>query len=314
MKREVLILGANGNFGARTAEAFRAAGWLVRNYRRGTDMAEAARGAGFIVNGLNPPDYHDWARLIPEITEAVLAAGKASGATVLVPGNVYVYGDQPGPWGPDTPHRPVARKGRIRAAMEARYRDASEKGQCVILLRGGDFVDPDSPNTIWRMVMLKGIARGRLTTMGKPEACRAYAWLPDMARAGVALAEHPDLPAFADIPFAGQAASLNQIAATLQGITGRSYRIGRFPWWSLRLVAPFWELARELPEMRYLYGHDHALDPAPLAALLPDFRTTTLDEMLAAHLPGYSAMSTQTSRCGEAAAAAPAPGSPAFGQ
>ncbi|MGL4279117.1 MAG: epimerase [Albidovulum sp.] len=285
MVREVLVLGASGNFGARAAEAFGAAGWCVRPYRRGTDMAAAARGADLIVNGLNPPYYHDWVRLIPEITETVLAAARSSGAAVLVPGNVYVYGDQPGPWGPETPHSPVSRKGMIRATMERQYREASERGQRVILLRGGDFVDPVSPMTIWRMVMLKAIARGRLTAMGNPDARRAYAWLPDMAGAAVALAERPDLPAFADIPFAGQTVSLSQIAATLQRMTGRDYRIGRFPWWAMRLASPFWELARELGEMRYLYGLDHALDPKPLSALLPDFRPTPLEQMLAAHLP-----------------------------
>lgn len=285
MAREVLVLGANGNFGARAAEAFHAAGWLVRPYKRGTDTAVAAHGAALIVNGLNPPNYHDWARLIPEITTTVLAAARASGATVLVPGNVYVYGDQPGPWGPATPHNPVSRKGMIRTAMEAQYREASDKGQRVIILRGGDFVDPLSPMTIWRIVMLKGIARGRLTAMGNPGARRAHAWLPDMARAAVALAERPDLPAFADIPFAGHSVSLNQIAEALQRMTGRDYRMGQFPWWAMRLAAPFWELARELGEMRYLYNLDHALDPAPLSALLPDFRLTPLDDMLTAHLP-----------------------------
>lgn len=285
MAREVLVLGASGNFGARAAEAFRAAGWQVRSYRRGTDMAAAARGAELIVNGLNSPMYHDWARLIPEITGNVLAAARASGARVLVPGNVYVYGDQPGPWGPETPQRPVSRKGAIRAEMEARYHAAAEAGQRVIVLRGGDFVDPAAPGTIWRMVMLKRVAQGRLTAMGRPEVRRAYAWLPDMARAAVALAELPDLPDFADVPFAGQAVSLTDIAATLQWRTGRSYRIGRFPWWALRLAAPVWELGRELGEMRYLYDLDHALDPAPMARLLPGFESAGLDEMLAAHLP-----------------------------
>lgn len=286
MKREVLVLGASGNFGSRAAEAFETAGWAVRRYRRGTDMAAAAQGAGLIVNGLNPPNYHAWDRLIPEITAQVLAAARTSGATVLVPGSVYAYGDQPGPWGPGVPHRPVSRKGWIRARMEADYRAATEAGQRVILLRGGDYVDSVLPSTIWRIVMLKGIARGRLTAMADPGVQRAYAWLPDMARAAVALAERAEaLPAYADIPFAGHTLSMNQIAERLSVLGGRRMQIGQFPWWALRLAAPFWELGRELLEMRYLYRTNHHLDPAPMAAILPDFRGVTLDEMLAAHMP-----------------------------
>lgn len=286
MNKTVLVLGASGNFGSRAAEAFAAAGWQVRTYRRGSDMTTAAKGAGLIVNGMNPPNYHHWDRLIPAITAQVITAGQSSGATVLVPGSVYAYGDQPGPWGPTTPARPCSRKGAIRAAMEAEYRTASRKGLRVIHLRGGDFVDPVSAGTIWRMVMLKGVAKGRLTAMGDPSVRRAYAWLPDMARAAVALAERPDLPAFADVPFAGVSASLNEIAARLTVLAGRPMKIGRFPWWALRLAAPAWELGRELLEMRYLYDLDHALDPAPMRALLPGFQTTGLDAMLAAHLPG----------------------------
>jgi NADP-dependent 3-hydroxy acid dehydrogenase YdfG len=64
----VLVAGASGNFGAAAAHAFSAAGWEVRRYTRGTDMAAAAIGCDLIVNALNPPKYHDWARLIPAIT------------------------------------------------------------------------------------------------------------------------------------------------------------------------------------------------------------------------------------------------------
>ena len=107
MPQTVLILGASGLFGSHAAAAFQTAGWTVRRYQRGTDMARAAMEADLIVNALNPPKYHNWAKLIPQITGQVIAAAKASGATILVAGNVYVYGIAPGPWGPGTPHHPT---------------------------------------------------------------------------------------------------------------------------------------------------------------------------------------------------------------
>ena len=137
MGKVVLVLGASGMFGSHAAQAFAAAGWEVRKYQRGTDIHQAAEGAKVIVNAMNPPMYHDWDNLIPQITAQAIAAAKSSGATLLVPGNVYVYGREPAPWGPDTPQRPVARKGAIRAQMEQDYRAASEDGVQVILLRGG---------------------------------------------------------------------------------------------------------------------------------------------------------------------------------
>ena len=285
MAQKVLILGASGLFGGQAAKAFAAAGWTVTRFRRGTDMTAAAMGVDVIVNALNPPNYHAWDRLIPQITAEVIAAGLASGATVLVPGNVYVYGNQPGPWGPATPHLPIARKGVIRAQMEAAYRAATDRGLRVILLRGGDFIEPGSPKSFWNMIVLKSVAKGRITTASAPGIARAYAYLPDMASAAVALANRRStLPAYADIPFAGFTLRMEDVAAATERLTGRPMRLVPFMWWFMRLTAPFWELARELQEMRYLFDTSHALDPAPLTALLPDFRLTPLDDVLRAEL------------------------------
>jgi nucleoside-diphosphate-sugar epimerase len=295
MAGKVLVLGATGLFGARAAEAFGAAGWEVRRYQRGTDMVAAARGMDVIVNGLNPPMYHDWARLVPAITAGVIAAAKASGATVIVPGNVYVYGDQPGPWNVATPHRPVSRKGAVRARMEADYRAS---GARVIILRGGDFLEAQAARSFMNMRVFKNLAKGKIEIPGAPDVARAYAWLPDMARAAVELAVlRAELPAFADIPFPGLTFSMADLKAEIDRQTRRSHRFVRFPWWFLRLTAPFWELAREFLEMRYLFDTPHRLDPAPLARLLPEFRMVTLSEVVAAHLSAQGmAISTQTGR------------------
>ncbi|MGV8988590.1 MAG: epimerase [Cypionkella sp.] len=285
MGKVVLVLGASGLFGSHATKAFANAGWEVRKYRRGTDMNKAAMGADVIVNGLNPPMYHDWGRLIPAITQQVLAAGLASGATVLVPTSVYNYGREPGLWGPQTPQNPASRKGAIRVTMEAEYRAASARGMQVILLRGGDYLAPEADGSFWNMITLKALAKGKIQTMTRPEIPRAYAYLPDMARIAVALAEkRGELPGFTDVPYAGYTLSMGDLKARLERMTGLSLRYTRFPWWLMTLASPFWEMARELREMRYLFDLPHALDPAPLAKVLPGFRFTPLDTVLAQHI------------------------------
>ena len=73
MAQKVLVLGASGKIGAHSARAFAAAGWDVRKFDRSRDdMTDAAEGADVIVNGMSPPGYHDWDRLIPQITDAVI--------------------------------------------------------------------------------------------------------------------------------------------------------------------------------------------------------------------------------------------------
>lgn len=278
----VLVLGASGLFGSRVAQAFTQSGWTVRKYQRDSDMAAAAMGVDIIVNGLNPPMYHNWAQLIPQITGQVIAAAKVSGAAVIVPGNVYNYGDQAGPWGPATPQRPNTRKGHIRVAMEASYRAS---GVPVIILRGGDFLDETKPTTAMNSVVLKAAAKGKIALFGPPKVPRAYAYLPDMARVAVILAEmRHKLPRFADVPLAGLTFSMADMRAEMQRQTGRNFQFTAFPWWFMRLASPFWELARELPEMRYLFETPHRLDPAPMEALVPDFQATSFPDVIAAHI------------------------------
>ncbi|MCU0826241.1 MAG: epimerase [Tabrizicola sp.] len=286
MTRTALVLGSNGGFGGQTALALEGAGWRVNRYQRGTDMALAAHGASVIVNGLNPPAYHNWDQLIPEITGQVLAAARASGAMILMPGNVYPYGMEPGLWNADTPHRPVSRKGRIRAEQERALREAAEAGgPRTLLLRGGDFLLPGAPGNVMNRLILQNLDKGTVTSLGDPQALHAYAYLPDMARAVVRLLDLGDqLPAYADIPFGGHAFTISDLSARISRLTGLPVRTKRFPIWIFTLASPFWELARELREMLYLFSFPHQLDPGPLRQWLPDWQDTDLDEVIARHL------------------------------
>ena len=280
----VLILGGNGKIGHRSAEAFAAAGWTVRHYNRKTDdMTKAAMGADVIVNGLNPPAYHNWAKLIPAITKQVIAAAKASGATVIIPGNVYNFGDQPGVFDENTPQLATTKKGRIRIEMENAYRAS---GVQTIVLRAGNFIDPDGNGDIMSAFILRKIAKNKVTAGGAPDTMQAYAYVPDWARAAVMLAERREtLAQFEDVPFAGHSFTYQALRDVLARETGRDLRIAQFPWWMMTILAPFWELARELREMRYLYALDHQVSGAKLSRLIPDFQPTPLEDVMCAGLP-----------------------------
>lgn len=288
MTDTVLILGGTGKIGRHSAEAFEAAGWQVRQFdRRKDDMDTAAQGCDVIVNGLNPPNYHNWQETIPKITAQVIAAARKSGATVIVPGNVYHFGDNGGTWSEHTPPNPVSRKGRIRLDMERAYAESDVQ---TIVLRAGNFIDPERRGCIMSEIYLRDIARGRITLPGPAEVRQAMCYLPDWGRASVALAEkRHELSRFEDIPFPGHTLSAQEIKAELERITGRRLTFKRFPWWVFTMGGPFWELARELSEMRYLWETDHALSERRFKALLPDFEDTPLDEVMRSALPSLRA-------------------------
>lgn len=298
--RTVLILGANGRFGRHAARAFDRAGWTVRLYDRARDsLPTAAEGAAVIVNGWNPP-YPDWESQIPGLTASLIAAAKTTGATVIQPGNVYVFGaDTPVPWSERSPHRATNQLGRVRIAMEAQLRDT---GIRTILLRAGDFIDTEASGNWFDAIMVKKLRRGVFTYPGDPDAAHAWAFLPDVTRAAVALAEIRDsLPDFTDIPFPGYTLTGREIADHLSAATGHEIRLRRMSWLPVHLARPFWRVATHLIEMRYLWMIPHSLDGARLAGLLPDFRPTPVADALRQALPAPAvdhsgARSTQTSR------------------
>lgn len=283
MSGTVLILGSHGKIGHHSAIAFAQAGWTLRHYQRGTDMTVAAQGTDVIVNGLNPPNYHNWAQLIPAITEQVIAAARSSGATVIIPGNVYGFGAEGGIWSEQTPQRPVSRKGQIRKEMEARYRDS---GLRCMVLRAGNFIDPEGNADIMQLFVLRSLAKGRITLGGAPDVMQAWCYLPDWARAAVALSAKRDaLQRFEDIPFPGHSFTMADLKSCLEAALERPLTFSRFPWGVMRLASPFWELARELSEMRYLWDTPHQLSGAKFDRLLPGFAATPLTQVMLAGLP-----------------------------
>ena len=284
MTNTVLILGASGKIGAHAATAFKTAGWLVKIYdRKAGDMTAAANGVDVIVNGLNPPNYHNWAKLIPEITAQVIAAAKASGATVIIPGNVYNFGANPGTWDENTPQIATTRKGRTRIAMENSYR---ESGGQTIILRAGNFIDPDHNGDVMDLVFLPKIAKGKIVSPGDPDTMQTYCYLPDWAKAAVQLAEkRAELRTFEDVPFPGHAFTANDLRDMLQDIMKRPVKLSSFPWFVMTLTAPFWELARELNEMRYLWNTSHQLSAKKFNRLLPGFRPTPVRDVITVALP-----------------------------
>ncbi|MFN3664132.1 NAD-dependent epimerase/dehydratase family protein [Yoonia sp.] len=281
MTQTALILGGSGKIGRHAAEAFWNAGWTVRQFNRKTDdMTQAAMGCDVIVNGLNPPAYYKWEVTIPAITAQVIAAARASNATVILPGNIYNYGNQPGVLDENTPHLATTRKGRVRIAMEQSYRAA---GVQTIILRAGNFIDPQGNGDIMQMLLLREISKGRVTHGGDPDTLQTYCYVPDWARAAVMLAEKRDvLDPFEDIPFPGHAFTYRDLATQVAARLGKPVRLTAFPWRLMALLSPFWPLARELHEMRYLFAMPHRIGGAKLARILPDFRASDLTTVMQA--------------------------------
>lgn len=316
MSGSVLILGSTGRFGRAAATAFRTAGWRVTEWRRPdptvaeqpgvirgdlTDTAtlRAAAEVDVIVNALNPA-YPNWEANLPWMTAAVIYAAKTTGATVLIAGNVYNYGQNlPPRLTAATPHVGDNKKARLRIEMEAAYRASGVK---TIILRGGDFIDTAPGDNWFEGQMTANVAKGTVMHPGPTDLPHAWAFLPDMARAAEMLAARRDtLPDFADIGFPGYALTGDELLNTIERAAGRPLKRNGLPWFVLHLMGLFSPMMREVAAMRYLWNRPHRIEAADFSRVLPDFQPTEPIDAVRASLSG----------CGQlhAPALAPAKGS-----
>lgn len=280
MQQTVLILGANGRFGSNTAQAFTAAGWQVRKFDRSRDRLEqAARGVDVIVNAWNPP-YHHWAKEVPALHARVRRAALDNDATVIIPGNVYVFGpDAPFRWTSDTPHLATNPLGRLRIDMENAYR---RDGVRTIVLRSGDYIDTSASGNWFDMLMGKHLAKGKFYYPGRTDIPHAWGYLPDVARAAVMLSEKRDqLKRFEDVPFPGYTLTGQELVAAISKVSGRNIKLKKMAWWPMNFARPFAPVLNGIFEMRYLWNLPHRLDDERFNTLLPDFQPTPIDEALA---------------------------------
>ena len=299
--KTVLVLGGRGRFGLSAAQAFAAAGWRVLAQIRpgatapqlpgvawlpvavddtGT-LARAAQGAAVVVHALNPI-YTQWDRQAMPLLDAGLRVAGQLKALFMLPGNVYNFGSgMPELLAEDTPQLAHTRKGQIRIAMEQQMQQAARgDGLRNVVIRAGDFFGSGA-GSWFDQVLVKDITSGKMTYPGAFDVPTAWAYLPDLAKAFVGVAdkllEAPGhFAPFEVFHFQGHTLTGRDWADQLADAAwdngwlrpGGGLRTGSLPWPLIQaagLLMPMW---RELGKMRYLWHTPHGLAGGKLAALI----------------------------------------------
>lgn len=301
----VLILGARGRFGLAAARAFAAAGWRVLGHIRPTGLAptpvalgwpggdvpaiewlpidlddtaalaRAAQGATVVVHALNPAYTNAaWQSQGPAMMDAAIALCRALGATLMLPGNIYNFGAaMPPVLREDTPQIAHTVKGQVRIAVEAQLQASGVRG---IVIRAGDFFG-SGQGTWFDLAIAKDLRKGVLTYPGPRGVSTSWAYLPDLARTFVAVAERrAQLQPFEVFHFAGHVITGQRWLDLLDPIARQQgwvrpngqLRWKGMPWGVIRLGAWFVPTWASLWEMRYLWTTPHALANDRLCALI----------------------------------------------
>jgi nucleoside-diphosphate-sugar epimerase len=312
--KSALILGATGGIGGAAAEALLRHGWQVvamaRNPRtagdagsdalakaiwvqgdamNADDVLRAAQGVQAIVHAVNPPGYRDWGRKVLPMIDNSIAAAKAVGARLVLPGTVYNFGPDAFPNLTEaSPQNPTTEKGRIRVELERRMEAASREGATALIVRFGDFFGP-VPGNNWfsQGLVTPGKRLGAITYPGRRGVGHAWAYLLDAGETIARLLDRGDaLDPFARFHFAGlwdeDGARLTSAIAEALGRPG--LKVKPLPWLLLGLAGLFHETSREIYKMRYLWKTPIRLDNRKLVAFLGEEPHTPLRDALAVTL------------------------------
>lgn len=310
--QRILVAGATRGFGEALALAARTAGLpvraLVRNPARapgaltaaGVELVQgdalvpaevraATVGCSHVVHAINVP-YPRWAAVMERATTNLVAAAEEAGAELVFPGNVYGLAPRFGvPLDEDHPHRPVSRKGALRVRLEARLRASAESGRGrVLIVRANDFYGPTVRNGGVDLLFANALAGKRLVTFTPADVPHEMAYVPDLARATVALMQLEDRPGFDVFHLAGHVtASWRDFLGVLAECAGVPLRFRVLPPWMIRLGGLFDPMIRELGELTYLHRHPLLLDDAKFRARVPHFRATPLRAALEETVASY---------------------------
>ncbi len=313
-QRTALILGATGGIGGAMARRLLAANWTVRALIRGDTarlpkgcigvtgdalnpaaVMAAAMGADVIVHAVNPPGYRDWEKLVLPMLDSTLAAAKASGARILLPGTVYNFGtDAFRRIAEDAPQHPHTRKGAIRVELERRMEAAADAGDArVLIVRAGDFFGPGAANNWFGQGLITPGSRPRvIRNPGTRGVGHQWAYLPDVAETMARLLDRPNLPAFARFHMDGHwdPDGRQMVEAIARVLGDPAVPIRPLPWWQLRLAALFTTTPRELMEMRYLWRRPVRLANDRLVAELGQEPHTPRDDAVRVTLAGLGCL------------------------
>lgn len=310
-RKRALVLGATGGIGGEVARGLRRRGWQVRALHRTADrmagrdgldwvagdamvpdsVAAAAAGADLIVHAVNPPGYRNWETLVLPMLDSSIAAARASGTRILLPGTVYNYGPDAGEVLDETaPQNPVTRKGAIRAEMERRL---AGSGLPVLVLRAGDFFGPLAGNNWFAQGLVKpGRPVTAIANPGAPGVGHQWAYLPDVAETMLRLVETVPAAGFQSFHMTGHwDATGTGMAEAIRRVLGRpDLPVRRFPWRLVRLAAPVVPLFRELVQMRYLWQQPLRMTNAKLEAAIGAEPHTPLDVAVRDTLAGLGCL------------------------
>lgn len=290
-----VIVGA-GSIGGGTAERLAAAGHTVKLVSRSgggprtdgvelvaadaTDRAALARiaaGADALYNCANPP-YHRWVTDWPPLADSLLATAEATGAGLVIMGNLYGYGPVDHPMTERDPLAATSRKGRVRAKMWTDALAAHQAGRVrATEARASDYFGPPIRDTgpfgsrLMPKLLPGASTGGGVVSQGLPgktfrhfgalDVPHTWSYVPDVTAALMVLGT--DERAWGrpwHVP-SGPPLTVRQMVTETARVAGAPVpKLATIPRYALRAIGLVVPLVRELDEIRYQHDEPFVMD------------------------------------------------------
>ncbi|MFF7458227.1 NAD-dependent epimerase/dehydratase family protein [Kitasatospora sp. NPDC008115] len=264
---------------------------LALDATAGGPLAEAARGAAALYSCAAPP-LPRWTTDWPPLHASLCAAAEASGAVLVMLGNLYGYGPVDGPLTEDLPLAATGPKGRLRASLWEQARTLHEAGRIrAVEVRASDFFGPGvtEGGHLASRAVPRLLAGRPVSVLGDPDAPHSWSYLPDVAGALAEAAADERAWGRAWHAPTAPAVPIRRMIDLLAAEAGvPPVPVRRLHPAALALAGLFSPLLRELRETRYQFDRPFTLDSTAWTATFST-RPTPLDTQLPATIAWWRA-------------------------
>ncbi|MVM28734.1 NAD-dependent epimerase/dehydratase family protein [Spirosoma sp. HMF4905] len=257
----------------------------------------------FIFHGINYP-YNKWFGNMDTATQKVIDAARPrkaaqNHATIILPGNVYNFGNTTEPIREDSQPNPCTRKGQLRVAIEAMLEQAANAGQCRVMnVRLPDFWGPNVLNEGVKPIFENALNGKALPWIVNADIPHQSVYTKDAAEIIVRLLLRDwalqtqttsTIKPYEVWNYGGTVLpSMRAWFEQITSITGNSLNVQLYSRFIISVLGLFMPVLREVKEMLYLYENTILLDDQKVHALFPDFCPTPMKQALTETLTWFS--------------------------
>lgn len=225
------------------------------------DATKACEGASVVYScvGLG---YGGWPTRWPPMMAGMLSGAEAAGARFVFMDNCYMYGPVDQPMREDMPLTDYGNKPATRSRLTRMWQAAHDEGRVeAASVRASDFYGPGV-----RQAALGDSSFGRITAgksaqvFGHPDLPHSFAYVPDVARALMSVADADDAMGQAwNVPNAPDR-TVREVLSLFAENADRPLKVQAMPKWMFPLVGLINSDVRELKEMLYQWERPFRVD------------------------------------------------------